>query len=179
MELRTAYCLNALFQRRNATRLLNTPYTRINSIMSVDGHNTRVVHTPFEASEYLSKIMKDWPSFRHSRFGYDSQLGTSAIEFVIKGMLYDRPCLDKPCEKPIEHAVEAVMLKFFDQDGPSKLSLNETFLKGMVHFDVMPDMRGPTLPAFISILHQAGETWNSIDFLNGLPCKARRLASVS
>jgi hypothetical protein len=172
MELRTAYCLNALFQRNNPARLLNTAYSRVNTVMEIDGKNTRVVNTPGEAALYLTRIRDNWPAASH--FGYDSQSGSAVIEFVIKGVIYDRPCFDRPCE----YAVDALNLKFFDPEGPSVLQLDETFLQGLVHYDSLPELRAPNLPGFIEVLRQAGETWSAIDFLHGLPCKAKRLVTA-
>jgi hypothetical protein len=158
MELRTAYCLNALFQRRGATRLLNTFYSRID-ILGAKGGDRIIVSTPEEAARRLSDFLEpNHPVFRQDALGCDRQNGKAPVEFVIEGLIHD----------PVSRAdclVEALSMKFFDLKQPSALAMDEQFLRGLVHCDSMPKPHGPSIGCFTATLRRAGESWADIDFL--------------
>ncbi len=158
MELRTAYCLNALFKRRDANRLLNTFYSRID-ICGGAGENRIIVRTPEEAAKHLGTFLETGhPVFQRDAIGYDSQHGRAAVEFVIEGFIHD------PFSRA-DYVVEALSMKFFDVKQRSVLAMDERFLKGLVHCDAMPDPQGPAIGCFTSTLRRAGDSWGNIDFL--------------
>ncbi len=136
MELRTAYCLNAFFKRRNPNRLLRTELTRIGTARQI-----RTVSTPALAAETLGLMADQAP-----------------VAFVIEGFLHD-------CFKCTDSAVDVLGLTFLDRASPSLVSVNEEFLGGLIHFDTLPELRGPDIVSFMAMLRRAGDSWQAIDFM--------------
>jgi hypothetical protein len=161
MQLRTAYCLNALFQRHDCNRILNVQQSRIDVLPGLSPQTRIIVGTPGEAARRLGQFLENSSLV----FRNDSQVRDSGaqapVEFSIGGMIHDRMTR-------AEHLVEALNLKFFDLRSPSALTINECFLKGLVHCDAMPDPHGPDIGNFAALLRRAGDNWAALDFLSHL-----------
>ena len=135
MELRAAYCLNAFFKRQNPNRLLRTGLTRIET-----ARQTRMAATPAEAAGALDHA-NDFP-----------------VTLVMEGALHD-------CYKCTDSMVEVLRLSFADRRSPSMARVNEEFLQGLIHYDALPDLRGPDMVTFVAMLRRAGVSWQNLDFM--------------
>ncbi len=135
MELRAAYCLNAFFKRQNPNRLLRTDLTRIETSRQI-----RTVTTPDNAADVLERTT-DFP-----------------VTFVMEGAVHD-------CYKCTDSTADVLRLTFEGRLESSRATVNEDFLKGLIHYDALPRLHGPDMVAFIAILRRAGGVWQNVDFM--------------
>lgn len=157
MQLRTAYCLNALFQRRGSTRLLNTLYTRIDVHDGSALFQRMIVSTPAEAESHLRHILNTPHRLLPLSPGHKA---IPPITFTVEGLIHEPFKSDR--------VVEALSIRFFDCTSSSSVSFDPTFLSGVIHWDALPDQAGPDIHAFITALGMAGDDWTAIDLLRDL-----------